>query len=101
MELLKEGNAFRCKTYLKIAQLADLGDADYHSLKNIWQLVEQVHEHIDDRTNKKTAKKFVESIEALLNKMPEYIEEQERKKLQTEQQSQVSLFLNSLLVKFV
>lgn len=87
-ELLKEDNTFKCKTYLKILQMADLNEADYFALKEIERLAEQVHEFIDERFNKKTAKKFWESIEALLAKKPEYLEEIERKRLEAEKQQQ-------------
>lgn len=61
--------------------MADLTEADYYALKEIEHLAEQVHEFIDERFNKKTAKKFWESIEALLAKKPEYLDEIEKKRL--------------------
>ncbi|RNA26517.1 hypothetical protein BpHYR1_034644, partial [Brachionus plicatilis] len=71
-EILKDDNSFKLKTYLKLLQMADLSDADYLSLKNIHQLAEEVHEHIDDRLIKKTAKRFEESVLAMLIKKPEH-----------------------------
>lgn len=71
-EILKDDNSFKCKTYLKILQMADLSDADYLSLKNIHQLAEEVHEHIDDKLVKKMAKKFEEHVLEILSKKPEH-----------------------------
>ena len=58
--------------------MADLTEADYLSLKEIHQLANEVHEHIQDKNLKKTAKKFVETVYTLLEKMPEYLEEQKK-----------------------
>ncbi len=76
MEILKDENTYKCKTYLKIIQMTDLSEADYLSLKEIHQLANEVHEHIQDKSLKKTAKKFVETVHVLLEKLPEYLEEQ-------------------------
>jgi predicted house-cleaning noncanonical NTP pyrophosphatase (MazG superfamily) len=78
MEILKDENTYKCKTYLKIIQMTDLTEADYLSLKEIHQLANEVHEHIQDKNLKKTAKKFVETIFGQLEKMPEYLEEQRK-----------------------
>lgn len=71
-EILKDDNSFKCKTYLKVLQMADLTEADYLSLKNIHQLAEEVYEHIDDKLIKKMAKKFEENVLGLLSKKPEH-----------------------------
>lgn len=71
-EILKDENSFKCKTYLKVLQMADLSEADYLSLKNIHQLAEEVYEHIDDKLVKKMAKKFEENVCDILSKKPEH-----------------------------
>jgi condensin complex subunit 3 len=43
-EILKDDNAYKCKTYLKILQMADLSEADYLSLKDIFNLANEVHD---------------------------------------------------------
>lgn len=58
--------------------MTDLSEADYFSLKEIHQLANEVHDHIQDKNLKKTAKKFVESVQGLLEKMPEYLEDQKK-----------------------
>jgi hypothetical protein len=62
--------------------MADLSSADYISLKDIVQLTHDIHEHIEDRLIKKTAIKYWETVNELMMKKPEYLEEQERKKQQ-------------------
>jgi hypothetical protein len=58
--------------------MSDLTDADYYSLKDIFQLSNDVHDHIQDKLIKKTAKKFSETVQTLLQSKPEYIQEQEQ-----------------------
>jgi len=58
--------------------MSDLTDADYYSLKDIFQLSNDVHDHIQDKLIKKTAKKFSETVETLLQSKPEYLQEQEQ-----------------------
>ena len=79
MEILKDENTYKCKTYLKIIQMADLSEADYMSLNEIHQLANEVHDHIQDKNVKKTAKKFADTVFTMLSQMPEYIEEQRKK----------------------
>lgn len=76
--------------------MADLSEADYHSLKEIARLADQAHEFIDERFNKKMAKKFCESVEALLIKKPEFVEEQERKKLEAEQKKEQAVNIKTV-----
>ena len=78
MEILKDENTYKSKTYLKIIQMTDLSEADYLSLKEIHQLANEVHDHIQDKNVKKTAKKFVDTVFAQLSAMPDYLEEQRK-----------------------
>ena len=50
--------SYKSKTYLKIIQMTDISEADYLSLKEIHQLANEVHDHIQDKNVKKTAKKL-------------------------------------------
>ena len=72
-EMLKDDNTFKCKTYLKVLQLADLSEADYVSLKSIHELVDEIHMHIEDKALKKTAKRYADSLHDMLKKMPDYV----------------------------
>jgi condensin complex subunit 3 len=82
-ELLKDDNIYKIKTYLKIILMADLSGADYLSLKDLYQLAQDVNEHVQDKLVKKTSQKFVENVFALMTSKQEFREEQERK--ETEQ----------------
>lgn len=64
--------------------MADLNDADYVSLKEIYKLSEEIADQIEDRLLKKTASKFSETLHALLVKKPEYKREQEAEQLKTQ-----------------
>lgn len=86
-EILKDENAYKCKTYLKIMNMADLSNADYLALKSIHELVDEVQMHISDKLIKKSAIKFSESVMAFMSKKPEYEEEQRRKKEEEERGS--------------
>ncbi len=79
-EILKDDNVFKTKTYLKVMQMADLGNADYLALKGIWELADEVHMHIGDKLVKKSAVRFSEMVHGMMVKRPEYEEEQKRKK---------------------
>lgn len=83
-EILKDENAYKCKTYLKIMSMADLSNADYLALKSIHELADEVQMHISDKLIKKTAIRFSESVMAFMSKKPEYEEEQRRKKEEEE-----------------
>jgi hypothetical protein len=79
-EILKDENAFKTKTYLKILQMADLSGADYMGLKSIHELIDEVQLHIQDKLVKKVAIKFNENIFSLMVKKPEYEAEQKMNK---------------------
>lgn len=84
-ELLKDDNIYKIKTYLKIILMADLSGADYLSLKDLYQLAQDVNEHVQDKLIKKSSQKFVENVFALLTSKKEFKEEQERKERAGEQ----------------
>jgi hypothetical protein len=71
-EILKEENAFKLRSYIKILNMLDLSNADYYSLKDIKKLSEEVEDHISDKLLKKVVTKYKEGIHDLLIKKPEY-----------------------------
>ena len=81
-EILKDENAYKCKTYMKVLQMADLTGADYLSLKSIHELTDEVHLHIQDKLVKKSAVKFNEMVYGLMIKKPEYEKEKKQVDLQ-------------------
>ena len=58
--------------------MTDLSEADYLSLNEIHDLSNEIYNSIQEKTLKKTAKKFSENVLALLEKMPEYQEKQRK-----------------------
>jgi hypothetical protein len=85
------------RTYLKILNQLDITDADYYKLKDLKEYAEEmvivcyrfyfenffwiflfsksfaINKHIQDRLQKKSAKKFQDTVESLLQKKPEYM----------------------------
>jgi condensin complex subunit 3 len=86
-EILKNENVYRFKVYLKIIQMADLTSADFYSLKEIYELAQEIEDHIDDRMIKKTATKYCETILNLLKRLPQY-QKEERERLEKQRREE-------------
>lgn len=92
-EILKEENAFKLRSYVKILNMFDLSNADYYSLKEIKKLSEEVEAHISDKLLKKVVTKYKEGIHEMLVKKPEYKNDQ-NKEQETSTQEQDETVVN-------
>ena len=80
LEILKEGDSSRVKTYLKVLNMADLTNAEFLSLNSIYELVNNIQTHITSKNLLSSAFKFKKNVMALMNKKQKYLEEQRWKK---------------------